>query len=187
MPVVRSRWLFCQFFIILPFEIHQFLRLFDQFFGGFGMRDGQYLYRRFMIHILLQRYRRPRESSTNGFWFSCVAPGCNVAGASDHCKRPLLLVQSIFRSYPCAMQWLYASISDGPLYICFLMASSVCCGLAPGHSCHVHVTVRDSLQCQVFLPTDLPPAANLAVAAVGVALDDCPPVLEYTSVSGPGY
>ena len=35
MPVVRSRWLFGgQFFIILPFEIHQFLRLFDQFFGG---------------------------------------------------------------------------------------------------------------------------------------------------------
>ena len=34
-----------------------------------------------------------------------------------------------------------------------------------------------------FFLTSLPPAANLATAAVGVALEDCPPVLEYTSVS----
>ena len=34
-----------------------------------------------------------------------------------------------------------------------------------------------------FLVTLLPEAANLATAAVGVALDDCPPVFEYTSVS----
>ncbi len=34
-----------------------------------------------------------------------------------------------------------------------------------------------------FLAAGLPLAANLAIAAVGVALEDCPPVLEYTSVS----
>ena len=34
-----------------------------------------------------------------------------------------------------------------------------------------------------FFAVDLPPAANFATAPRGVALDICPPVLEYTSVS----
>ena len=83
-------------------------------------------------------------------------------------------------SMPCAMQCAYEMTSDGPSYASASRnARNVCCGSAP-IATRATYTLPYAMACNArsFFGVVLPPAANLATADSGVALDICPPVLE---------
>jgi hypothetical protein len=85
----------------------------------------------------------------------------------------------VVMSMPCAMQWLYAMISDGPFQASASWnVRTVCTGFAPIATCATYtLPYAIAIMPRSFLPIDLPAAANFATAPRWVDFEACPPVL----------
>ena len=81
---------------------------------------------------------------------------------------------------PCAMQWLYAITSDGPGYASASASALTVCGLSAPIAIWATYTspYAEAIIPRSFFRVRLPPAANFATAARGVAFDAWPPVFE---------
>ena len=82
------------------------------------------------------------------------------------------------------MQWLYAGSvmvrHKPPLPAWPAMPVGVG---AESDPCHVYIAIGNGLHGRSFLPTALPPNREFCGSGCWGRFDDCPPVLEYTSVS----